>query len=106
MVQSLDIDAVRAAVAADQWAMSHHARVRAGKRRIGDVELVQALGRGEVLEDYPDDPRGPSALILGHTAAGRPIHVVCALDPCGTLVVITVYEPEPPHWVDERTRGE
>jgi hypothetical protein len=27
------------------------------------------------------------------------------LDPSGTLLVITVYEPEPPNWLDERTRN-
>ena len=106
MAQPLDIEALRAAASAEQWAMSHHARIRAGKRHIGDVELVQALSAGEVLENYPDDPRGPSALVLGHTDDGRPIHAVCALDLCGTLLIVTVYEPEPPHWIDERTRGE
>jgi hypothetical protein len=25
--------------------------------------------------------------------------------PSGTLLVITVYEPAPPKWVDARTRG-
>ncbi|HEY8692656.1 MAG TPA: DUF4258 domain-containing protein, partial [Chloroflexota bacterium] len=81
------------------------ARERAGKRRIGDEELVGILADGEILEDYPEDPRGPSALVLGHASAKRPLHVVCAFDPSGTLLVITVYEPEPPNWLDERTRN-
>ena len=87
------------------WAMTQHARVQAGRRQILDEDLVAALGDGEVLENYPDDPRGPSALILGHTDAGRPVHAVCAFDPSGTLLIITTYEPERPRWVDERTRG-
>ena len=85
--------------------MTHHARERAGRRRIDDEDLVAALAKGEILESYPKDPRGPSALALGHTQDGRPIHAVCALDPGGTLIIVTVYEPEPPHWLDERTRG-
>ena len=85
--------------------MSAQAREQAGKRRAGDDELVQALDGGEILEDYPDDPRGASALVLGHTHDGRSLHIVCAFDPSGTLVVITVYEPEPPWWLNERTRS-
>lgn len=85
--------------------MTRHARERAGKRFIGDEELVCALATGEVLEDYPDDPRGPSALVLGYTVHREPLHAVCAFDPGGTLLIITVYKPEPPKWVDERTRA-
>lgn len=84
--------------------MTAHARTRAGQRKIKDEEVVGALVSGEILEDYPDDPRGPSALILGYTEDGRPLHAVCAFDPSGTLLIITVYEPAPPKWADERTR--
>jgi len=66
---------------------------------------MEILANGEILEDYPDDPRGPSALVLGHSNVGRPLHAVCAFDPSGTLLVITVYEPERPRWRDERTRN-
>ena len=99
------ITEVAQAIASDGWAHSAHAREQAGKRRIGDEELGQALAGGEILEDYSEDPRGPSALVLGHTRDARPLHVVCAFDPSGTLVVITVYEPGPPWWLDERTRS-
>jgi hypothetical protein len=78
---------------------------RTGRRRIGDEQLVYALAAGEILEDHPTDPRGPSALVLGRTAEGIPLHAVCALDPTGTLVVVTAYVPEPPWWLDERTRA-
>ena len=97
--------AIRQAVAASRWALTQHARERAGKRRIGDESLIDALAGREILEDYPTDPRGPSALILGYTDDGRPVHAVCAFDPSGTLLVITAYVPEPPWWLDERTRG-
>lgn len=99
------IAAVRAAAQADTWALTRHARERVGRRRIGDEQLVHALADGEVIEDYPTDPRGPSALVLGHAPDGAPLHAVCAFDPSGTLVIITAYVPEPPHWLDERTRG-
>jgi hypothetical protein len=83
--------------------MTQHARERAGKRFVDGEALVEALVRGEILEDYGNDPRGPSALILG-CAAGRPLHAVCALGADGILLIVTVYEPALPAWVDERTR--
>jgi hypothetical protein len=63
--------------------MTRHARERAGKRRIGDEALLHALAIGEVLEDYPSDPRGPSALILGYAPDGAPLHAVCTLEASG-----------------------
>ena len=69
-------------------------RERAGQRRISDQSLVKALAEGEILESYPSDPRGPSALVLGYTNDGRAIHAVCAFDPAGILLVITAYLPE------------
>lgn len=102
----LTMEVIREAASADRWNLTGHARERARRRHIGNSELVEALAGGEVLEHYPEDPRGPSALVLGYTGDGRPLHAVCALDPGGVLVVITVYEPGLPRWRDERTRVE
>jgi len=84
--------------------LTRHARERAGQRKIGDRILIEALSRGEVLEEYPQDPRGASALLLSHAGDGRPFHAVCAFDHNGILLIITVYTPELPAWLDERTR--
>lgn len=46
----------------------------------------------EMIEDYPNDPRGPSCLIIGITDGnGRIAHIVCADPP--NPVVITAYFP-------------
>jgi len=58
----------------------------------------------KLLEDYPDDPRGHSCLVLGYTEHG-PVHVVCGLSRQGRLYIITVYVPSLPKWVDERRRA-
>lgn len=53
--------------------------------------------RGEIIEDYPEDARGHSCLILGAGEAGRKIHVVCS--PRGEyLAIITAYVPETNGW--------
>ena len=85
--------------------MTRHARERAGRRRIADEAVAFALAGGEVLEYYEGDPRGGTALVLGYTRSGQAIHAVCAFDVSGTLLIITVYEPGPPGWLDARTRG-
>jgi len=100
----MDIKAIRNAVLQGTWFMSQHARVKAGQRLIGDTDLIMALLDGEIIEDYCEDPRGHSCLVLGHTGEKRPIHIVCSLMDSEFLVLITAYEPQPPDWVDERTR--
>jgi hypothetical protein len=99
------MEKIRAAIDNSQWVMSRHAREQAGKRYIEDIDLLSSLIKGEILEDYPDDPRGASMLILGRTDEGNALHTMCSFDVSGTLVIITVYEPEQPRWIDERTRG-
>jgi len=67
-------------------------------RAISSEELLEALDRAQVIEDYPDDKPYPSALLLGFTRSRRPLHVVGALDEQGQLIIITVYEPDMRRW--------
>lgn len=41
---------------------------------IGTHEVAAVVGTGEIIEDYPTDPRGHGSLMLGHGDGGRPIH--------------------------------
>jgi hypothetical protein len=66
------------------------------ERLIAPREVEAVVLEGELIEDYPDDPRGPSCLLLG-TPSGRPIHVVCS--PKGDyLAIITAYVPDSAQW--------
>lgn len=67
-------------------------------------DVLRALSDVKVLEEYPEDRRGPSCLVLGYSPVGRPIHVVCATAQ-PHLVLITVYEPRPPKWLTPTQRG-
>jgi hypothetical protein len=72
---------------------------------ITDQELYEAICRGEVIEMYPDDKPYPSVLIFGKTAANRPLHTVCAYDGgSDRAVIVTVYQPDPQRWEDNRRR--
>lgn len=59
----------------------------------------------EIIEEYPNDPRGESCLVLGFTNEKRPIHVVCGKNRSGHLILITIYTPEMPKWKDPYTRN-
>ena len=87
-----------------EFLITYHAHQERQAEGIGMAEIREALSRGEVLENYPDDPRGASCLVLGF-AATRPLHIVCGRTKSDRLVVITVYRPQEPKWGDPRTRG-
>ena len=74
------------------------------ERMISTSEIQSVIENGEVVEDYPDDPRGHSCLILGRGDAGRPIHLACSPKE-DFLAIITAYIPDENEWsTDFRTR--
>ncbi len=79
-------------------------QMNAPDRMISTAEVRAVILDGEVIEDYPEDTRGHSCLMLGWGDEARPIHTVCA--PRGEyLAVITAYLPSPEQWeVDWKTR--
>lgn len=100
----MDIAGIRERIARGRWRISDHALQRCDERDLDAGDLVGCLVEGEVLEDYPDDPRGHSCLVLCRLSDGSSLHVVCGTDSDDWLVIITAYRPEGPKWVDERTR--
>ena len=96
---------VRSLVRRGRYRLTLHAERERDADRIQIVELEQALAaeRLELIEDYPEDSRGHSHLVLGFTKAGLPIHAVCAAHE-ETLVIITLYRPDPQLWQDYRSR--
>jgi hypothetical protein len=71
---------------------------------IATVELLSALSRCTVLENYPDHKRGACCLVCGQADSGRYLHVVCSTDR-PELIIITMYEPKPPKWETPFKRG-
>ncbi|MEW6448806.1 MAG: DUF4258 domain-containing protein [Bacillota bacterium] len=85
-----------------EYRFSDHAVKRMIKRSIDRQEVEEAILKGEIIEEYPDDKYSPSCLIYGKTKEGRDLHVQVSLPP--VVVVITTYEPDPEEWIDCRTR--
>lgn len=100
------LDEVRRLVREGRYRLTLHAENERDQDRILAREIEEALcsSRTEIIEDYPDDSRGPSFLLLGFTDAGMPIHAVCAMTEA--LVIITLYRPDPRRWIDWRQRQE
>ena len=92
-------------ITAQTYEISLHADEERLAEGLRVIDIESALGVCEILEDYPEDPRGHSCLALGFTPVGRPVHVVCGRNSLGHLVWITVYTPAMPKWRDARTRN-
>lgn len=73
------------------------------ERMITTREVKNVIFEGEIIENYPDDLRGHSCLLLGYGVNNRPIHVVCSpkLD---YLAIITAYLPNSNEWSEDFKR--
>ncbi|HEX4961355.1 MAG TPA: DUF4258 domain-containing protein [Thermoanaerobaculia bacterium] len=66
-------------------------------RMITPEEVETVVLGGEMIEDYPTDPRGHSCLLLGFCAKALPVHVVCSPKD-DYVAIITAYRPDPELW--------
>jgi len=73
------------------------------QRMISSNEVEVVVTQGELIEDYPSDPRGHSCLILGFGDAARAVHVVCSPKD-EYLAIITAYLPDPTQWSEDFRR--
>jgi hypothetical protein len=69
-------------------------------RMIATTEVEAVVRTGEVIEDYPEDARGHSCLMLQLGQDDRAIHVVCAPKD-EYLAIITAYLPDPSLWTPD-----
>jgi len=98
------LEQLRLKIVQGQFVLSQHALDQSAERGILLREMREAFATGEVIEDYPDDKYGPSCLVLGFTAARRPLHVQCSYPSRPVVKIITLYEPDPRLWIDFRER--
>lgn len=95
--------AIAEAVALGRYRYTIHGARQRIARGLSRAEIEDVIRSGAIIEDYPRHHYGPCCLILGHTRAGKALHVVCS---CRAVVdIITVYEPDLAEWEpDLRTR--
>jgi hypothetical protein len=100
----MDIHAIREKIGRGRYLISFTHTEKLRQRRIKAEEIEGAVAVGSIIEQYPDDPRGPSCLILG-LVGERPLHVLCGKLEADEILIITAYEPDPEEWeMDWKTR--
>ena len=92
----------------------HHGEVRVSAHGYDEMaeddilagEVIDGVGAGVVVEDYPAYPKGPCTLVLQHDRGGDAIHVVWGIPRGQTspAVLITAYRPDPARWTEDFLR--
>lgn len=72
------------------------------KRDISAEEIEQTIMSSEIIENYTFDKYGPSCLLCGRTLQDKYLHIQIALLPI--ISIVTVYEPEPDKWINNKIR--
>ena len=99
-------DRIRALIAEGSVRISEHGYDEITSDGLLARELVEGVENAEVIEDYPNYPKGPSVLLFQQTKDGRSVHVVWGI-PAGhtsPAVLITGYLPDPGRWETEFKR--
>ena len=100
----MDIEKIRSKIKQDEFVLIFHAHEERQAESISIEDIKTAVINGEIIENYPEDKRGESCIILGYSNV-RPIHIVCGKSKIGWLKIITVYVPQPPKWITPRSRA-
>ena len=98
----MDIDFIKKNVNNNEYDLSLHAHNERQEERITVDEIEKVLLKGAIIEQYPNDPRGRSCLVAGRVSE-KPLHVVCGMRG-KRLLIITVYRPRPPVWINYKIR--
>ena len=93
-------------VASRQVRISEHGYDELAADGILAREVLAGVHEGQLIEDYPNYPKGPCVLMLQRDEGGRPIHVVWGIPRGGIspAVLVTAYRPDAGRWTDDYTR--
>jgi hypothetical protein len=97
------LEGIRLQAAARAIRITDDAREEMEAEMITLAEVQEAIASGQIIENYPDHRRGACCLLFGQTLRKRPLHVVCTTS-LPFLVLITVYVPTLPKWVNPTER--
>ena len=91
---------IRALISTGEVRISDHGYDELAEDQLTAREVVAGVQAAVVVEEYPNYPKGPSALLLQKDQVGEPIRVVWGI-PRGhdkPAVLVTAYRPAPERW--------
>ena len=100
------LEQIRALVATGVVRISDHGYDELAADEILVRDVVAGLATAELVEDYPDYPKGPCVLVLAQDRNGAPIHAVWGLPKGETspAVLVTAYRPLAARWTPDFKR--
>ena len=96
----MDIEDIKRKVGEGRYTISFTHTEKLRLRRIKAADIEQAVKSGNIIEDYPNDPRGRSCLILGRLG-NRILHILFARFEAEEILVVTAYEPDSEEWEND-----
>lgn len=101
----MDLKQIQSLILKKKYRLTSHAEEERDADQIKLQEIEEALlsARSKIIEDYPNDPRGPSCLILGFTKQNLPVHTVWGVIE-DIVVLVTIYRPDPDEWINWEIR--
>ena len=94
------LEKVHTLIVAGDVRISEHGYDELAEDTLTAREIIEGMTGAAIIEEYPDYPKGPCALLLQKDKYGSPIHVVWGI-PKGhdkPAVLITAYRPDPERW--------
>lgn len=93
-------------VAKNEVRVSEHGYDELAADGIRVRDLVAGIHTAEMVEDYPDFPKGPCVLVLQRDREGGPVHALWGVPrgAAGPAVLVTAYRPDTKRWSDDLKR--
>ena len=91
---------IRELVASGRARISDHGYDELAEDGILARDVVAGVPQAQVVEEYPDYPKGPCVLVLESDSDGQLIHALWGI-PRGhrsPAVLVTAYRPDPGKW--------
>lgn len=95
----MNIKTIKNKVKSSEYDLSEHAHKERQEEKITIEEIETTILKGSIIEEYLLDPRGESCLV-----ASKNLHIVCGFRKT-RLLIVTLYRPKPPTWINWKTRA-